>query len=65
MEKILITLLAAPFAAVGLIFVVVHVVDSWDAPEYPHSGFCPDSPTWEQPNNTLAPTYSCTEGTEF
>ncbi len=40
-------LLTAPFIA-------AHVADTWNAPEYPHSGFRPDSPAAE---NTLPPTY--------
>ena len=40
-------LLSAPF-------IVAHVADTWNAPEYPHSGFRPDSPAAE---NTLPPTY--------
>lgn len=38
----IITVLAAPF--VGF-----HVYETWDKPEYPHSGFCPDSPKWIAP----------------
>lgn len=34
-------LLSAPF-------IVAHVADTWNAPEYPHSGFCPDSPAAEK-----------------
>lgn len=33
--------------ALGLLFFAAHVYDTWDAPEYPYSGFCPDFPTWE------------------
>lgn len=40
-------LLASPF-------IVAHVADNWNAREYPHSGFRPDSPAAE---NTLPPTY--------
>lgn len=59
---------------ISLPFVVAHVVDGWNAPEYPHSGYTPDCPTWEAPaaapaelwrgepadevENTLPPTYS-------
>ncbi len=39
-------LLSAPF-------IVAHVADTWNAPEYPHSGFCPDSPAAE---NSLPPS---------
>lgn len=51
---------AAIFCLLALPFVVAHVADTWDAPEYPHSGFSPDCPTWEQPEdlyNTLPPTF--------
>lgn len=53
----------------SLPFVIAHVIDNWDAPEYPHSGFSPECPTWEAPEceypapreweqyqNTLPPT---------
>jgi len=36
-------LLASPF-------IVAHVADNWNAPEYPHSGFRPDT------ENSLPPT---------
>lgn len=39
-------LLSAPF-------IVAHVADTWNAPEYPHSGFFPDCPTAE---NSLPPS---------
>lgn len=35
------------FFCISLPFVVAHVVEHWDAPEYPYSGFSPDCPTWE------------------
>lgn len=48
---------AVAFGAVFMVlaspFVVAHVVDTWDAEEYPHSGFCPDYPVWC--DNTLPP----------
>lgn len=28
-------------------FVVLHVMNNWDKPSYPHSGFSPEQPTWE------------------
>lgn len=40
----------------SLPFVVSHVAEHWDDPIYPHSGFTPDCPTWEEPENTLPPT---------
>lgn len=39
-------LLSAPF-------IVAHVADTWNAPEHPHSGFCPDSPA---AGNSLPPS---------
>ncbi|MGN0868555.1 MAG: hypothetical protein ACI4O9_03400 [Akkermansia sp.] len=38
---------AGVFALGSAPFVVAHVMDSWDAPEYPFSGFCPDAPGCE------------------
>lgn len=35
---------AGVFALAAAPFVVAHVVDHWDAPEYPYSGFCPEAP---------------------
>lgn len=32
----IITLAAAPF-------VIAHIIDTWNAPEHPHTGFHPDS----------------------
>ena len=46
-EKILLATLAAPVVAASLIWIAATVIDEWDQPIYPHSGFCPDSPTWE------------------
>lgn len=53
MENILNTLgliLFLIFTALASPFVVAHVMDNWNEPEYPHSGFTPEYPTWE---NTL------------
>ena len=39
-------------------FVICHVADTWDAPEYPHTGFCPDCPAWDEDaatDNSLPP----------
>ena len=33
--------------AACLVWVALTVAERWDAPEYQHSGFCPDAPTWE------------------
>lgn len=45
---VMLMLLASPFF-------VAHVIDTWDAPIYPHSGFSPECPTWEEPANSLPP----------
>lgn len=42
------------FCLFALPFVVEHVQENWDAEEYPHSGFCPDSPAWS--GNSLPPS---------
>lgn len=47
--RILLYLLAIMFFLMGIPFVICHIADNWDAPEYPHSGFSPDCPTWETP----------------
>ena len=39
----------AIFCLLSIPFIIAHIIDSWDAPEYPHSGFTPDCPTWEEP----------------
>lgn len=49
-------LLAGIFFLMALPFICCHVADTWNAPEYPYSGFTPDCPTWEEPENTLPPT---------
>ena len=41
--------LAGVFMLLCLPFVVEHVQRNWDAPEYPHTGFCPDSRAWVAP----------------
>ena len=59
---------AVLFFLLCLPFVVAHVVDHWDDPPYPYTGFTPDCPTWEppyEPENTLPPTYSLAAGDEF
>ena len=59
MEDFFTTLIIVIFIAFLLIcspFVVVHVMDHWYDPGYPHSGFSPECPTWTEPENTLPPT---------
>lgn len=34
--------------AAALVWVAATVVDRWDEPEYPHAGYCPDAPVWEE-----------------
>ena len=45
---------AGLFLLLCLPFVTEHVGRNWDAPEYPHTGFCPESPTWEEPADAPA-----------
>lgn len=40
---------ATLFLLAALPFVIAHAVDTWDAPLYPHSGFCPDCPQHVEP----------------
>lgn len=72
---------AVLFFLLCLPFVVLHVQENWNAPEYPYSGFTPECPTWEAPENTtcvgvasvpqgetqntLPPTYSLAVDSEF
>lgn len=51
--RVLLWLLFLMFCLMALPFVVAHMADTWNAPEYPHSGFCPDSPAAE---NSLLPS---------
>lgn len=55
LEKIILFLLVSPFLALAAAFVVEDIIDRWDAPEYPYSGFCPDFPTWEPYDIELPP----------
>lgn len=48
LEKALLGVLLAPLGLLGLAFVLAHIADHWDAPEYPHSGFGPDCPAWDE-----------------
>lgn len=43
----------AAFAVFALPFVAAHVQETWDAPEYPYTGFTPDCPVHY--DNTLPP----------
>ncbi len=45
--RFLLWLLFLMFCLMALPFVIAHVADTWNAPDYPHSGFSPDCPTWE------------------
>ena len=45
--RVLFYLLAIMFFLMCMPFVICHIADRWDAPEYPYSGFTPDCPTWE------------------
>jgi|GEM_PF-3399712 len=50
--RFLFYLLAFLFFMMALPFIICHVAENWDAPEYPYSGFTPDCPTWEEQENT-------------
>lgn len=67
--RFLFYLLAFLFFMMALPFIICHVAENWDAPEYPYSGFTPDCPTWEEPENTLPPTdvqaTCCTDDLSF
>lgn len=66
--RILFYLILFIFLLICLPFVVIHVAEHWDDPIYPHSGFCPDCPTWEEPyepENTLPPTYYLASDSEL
>ena len=54
--RVLFYLLAFAFFMMALPFIICHVAEHWDDPPYPYSGFTPDCPTWEAPENTLPPT---------
>ena len=54
--RVLFYLLAFAFFLMALPFIICHVAEHWDDPPYPYSGFTPDCPTWEEPENTLPPT---------
>lgn len=60
---------AVLFFLLCLPFVVAHVVDHWDDPIYPYSGFSPECPTWEAPidevENSLPPTYYLASDSEL
>lgn len=45
--RVLFYILLFIFFSISIPFVVAHVAEHWDAPEYPHSGFTPDCPTWD------------------
>lgn len=40
--RALIWLLLGYLLAVGSAFAIAHIIDNWDAPEHPYSGFSPD-----------------------
>lgn len=67
--RVLFYLLAFIFIMTCMPFVICHVADNWAAPEYPHSGFTPDCPTWHAPaddvENTLPPTYYLASDSEL
>lgn len=50
-------ILFAVFCVIAAPFVVLHVMNNWDKPSYPHSGFSPEHPTWEAPEENI-PAYT-------
>lgn len=44
-----IAVLGALFMLGASPFVIEHVQQNWDKPEYPYSGFTPDCPEWNEP----------------
>ena len=50
LDKIAITV-GAIFMVGASPFVIDHVVNHWNEPEYPHSGFGPDCPEWVAPED--------------
>lgn len=40
--RALIWLLLGYLLAVGSAYAIAHIIDNWDAPEHPYSGFSPD-----------------------
>ena len=46
--KIIFITFSVLFAIVTAPFVVAHVIDHWDDPIYPHSGFSPECSTWDK-----------------
>lgn len=47
--KVVIIIMFIIFGVIATPFVVAHIVEHWDAPQYPHSGFSPECPTWTAP----------------
>lgn len=58
LTKALAYIAIALFTLICLPFVLLHVADNWNAPEYPHSGFSPECPEWIEDENTYSPTTS-------
>lgn len=46
MLRTIIIILFILFLLAAIPFVVEHVAENFDAPEYPYTGFTPDLPTW-------------------
>lgn len=47
--KFVAIVIAIIFGVIATPIVVSHIVEHWDAPQYPHSGFSPECPTWTAP----------------
>lgn len=43
---------AAIFMLFSLPFVLLHVAEHWNEPEYPHSGFSPECPEYIEPEES-------------
>lgn len=52
--KVLGWLIVIVFCIVTAPFVIDHIINHWDDPSYPHSGFTPESPTWQEPEDDWA-----------
>ena len=53
----LVSMLCVLFFVITAPFVVLRIIDNWDKPSYPHTGFSPESPTWEAPDEEEVPMY--------
>ena len=47
--NVFLSIVCGAFLLCAAPFIYDHVVENWDKPEYPYSGFTPDCPTWDIP----------------